>query len=227
MVRYSNSPSRCERFYNRIVKRILDLLLSACGIVLLLPVCMAVAAAIILDDGFPVLYRGERTGYHAKPFRICKFRTMVRNADKIGGGTTALHDSRITKVGSILRKTKLDELPQLWQVFTGTMSLVGPRPELPCYTGQYQGEELDILNVKPGITDFSSLEFIDLDTIVGESNADLTYEQLVLAKKNALRVQYAHSVSFRTDIAILARTLWAVVRKSLRTVQAHNHRKAI
>lgn len=223
MICKRNTTPGYKGFYNRRVKRILDLILSACGIFLLLPVYAAVAAAIALDDGFPVLYRAERIGCNAEPFRICKFRTMVRNADKIGGGTTALHDPRITRVGSILRKTKLDELPQLWQVFTGTMSLVGPRPELPCYTRQYQGEELDILNVKPGITDFSSLEFIDLDSIVGETNADQAYEQLVLANKNALRVKYAHSVSFRTDITILVKTLFAVTKKSFRAVITHSH----
>ena len=105
---------------------------------------------------------------------------MVKNADKIGGGTTALHDPRITKVGNFLRKTKLDEIPQLGQVLQGKMSLIGPRPELLKYVNQYEGEEKDILQVRPGITDFSSIEFINLDEIVGGENADEMYEKYSL-----------------------------------------------
>lgn len=137
---------------------------------------------------------------------------MVKNADKIGGGTTAFHDSRITKVGNFLRKTKLDEIPQLGQVFLGKMSLIGPRPELLKYVKQYKGEEKDILQVRPGITDYSSIEFINLDEIVGgEANADEMYEQRVLPEKNKLRVKYAHTVSLSTDIKLLFLTIWKVI----------------
>lgn len=203
-------------FYNQCIKRHLDLLLSLCILMILWPLFPLCAAAVALDDGFPVLYRADRAGLDGQSFRICKFRTMVRNADKIGGGTTALRDPRITRVGHILRSTKLDELPQLWQVFTGRMSLVGPRPELRKYTSAYQGEELDILRVKPGITDFSSIEFIDLDQIVGSEHADETYETIVLHRKNQLRIRYAHQVSFSTDLLILCRTVSAVVHKGFR-----------
>lgn len=199
--------------YNRYIKRILDLLLSAFGLMLTWPLYFIIALCIVLEDGFPILYRAERGGYNGKNFRICKFRSMIPDADKLGGGTTSFHDSRITKVGNILRKTKLDEIPQLWQVFTGKMSIIGPRPELPYYVSQYQGEELDILKVRPGITDYSSVEFINLDEIVGEENADEMYEKLVLKRKNALRIKYAHTVSFSTDMYILFRTAAAVITK--------------
>ena len=141
---------------------------------------------------------------------------MVRGADKIGGGTTALNDPRITKVGSILRKVKADEIVQIFNVLIGTMSFVGPRPELLQYTEQYTQEESVILKVRPGITDYSSLEFINLDEIVGGENADEMYEKYVLKKKNQLRVKYAEEVSLKTDFIILIKTVWCVLRKFVR-----------
>ena len=118
----------------------------------------------------------------------------------------------------------MDELPQLGQVLIGKMSLVGPRPELMQYVSQYQGEELDILQVRPGITDFSSVEFINLDEIVGEENADEMYEKYVLKKKNALRIKYAHTVSLKTDIYIFLLTIWAVLNKALGFLFRREHR---
>ena len=210
--------------YNHYIKRVLDILISGAALLVLWPFFLIVAILIAAKDGFPVFYRAERGGYLGKTFRICKFRTMVKNADQIGGGTTSLHDPRITKVGNFLRKTKLDEIPQLGQVFLGKMSLIGPRPELLQYVNQYTGEELDILKVRPGITDYSSVEFINLDEIVGEGNADEMYEKYVLKKKNALRIRYAHTVSFRTDVYILFKTLGAVLDKILGFVFRKEHR---
>lgn len=203
-----------DGIYNRYIKRCIDTCVTSIALCILWPVYCVISLLIILEDGLPVFYRADRGGYQSKPFKICKFRSMVKNADKIGGGTTALHDPRITKIGNYLRKTKLDEIPQLGQVFLGKMSLIGPRPELLKYVNQYEGEEKDILQVRPGITDFSSLEFINLDEIVGGENADEMYEKYVLKKKNQLRVKYAHSVSFKTDIYILFKTLGAVFNKA-------------
>ena len=211
-------------FYNRYIKRVLDILISGVALLILWPFYLVVAALIAAEDGCPVFYRAQRGGYRGQTFRICKFRTMVKNADKIGGGTTSLHDPRITKIGNFLRKTKMDELPQLGQVFLGKMSLVGPRPELLQYVEQYQGEELDILQVRPGITDYSSVEFINLDEIVGDSNADEMYEKYVLKKKNALRVKYAHTVSLKTDLDILWNTVAAVGRKAFGFIVKKEHR---
>lgn len=210
--------------YNRFFKRLLDIIISGLALAILWPVYLVIALAIAAQDGFPVLYRAPRGGYRGKPFRICKFRSMVKNAEAIGGGTTSLHDPRITPVGNFLRKTKLDEIPQLGQVFLGKMSLIGPRPELLRYVEQYEGEELDILNVRPGITDYSSVEFINLDEIVGADNADEMYEKFVLKKKNALRVKYAHTVSLKTDAYILFRTLWAVLDKVFGFLFRKEHR---
>ena len=210
--------------YNRYIKRMLDVAIAGIALLILWPFYLIIAGFIAAEDGFPVLYRAERGGYLGKNFRICKFRTMVKNADKIGGGTTSFRDPRITKIGNILRKTKLDEIPQLGQVLLGKMSLVGPRPELVYYVNQYQGQELDILKVRPGITDYSSVEFINLDEIVGQENADEMYEKYVLKKKNALRVKYAHTVSLKTDVFILYRTVVAVLQKAFGFLVKKEHR---
>ena len=209
---------KADGIYNRFVKRILDLILALIFAVVLAPIYLILALAVVIDTGLPIFYRAERGGYRDKPFRIFKFRSMVKNADQIGGGTTALNDSRITKVGNVLRKTKLDEIPQLFNIIKGDMSFIGPRPELLRYTAQYEGEELLIHRVRPGITDYSSIEFINLDEIVGGDNADEMYEKYVLRRKNELRVKYAKTVSFVTDFKLLFITVWDVLKKICRFV---------
>ncbi|MEN6462587.1 MAG: sugar transferase [Syntrophomonas sp.] len=213
-----------DGLYNRYMKRIIDLIITGMALLILWPCFLIISLAIIIEDGLPVFYRAERGGYKGSPFTICKFRSMVKNADKIGGGTTALHDSRITKVGNILRKTKLDEIPQIVQVFLGKMSLIGPRPELLKYVSQYEDEERDILQVRPGISDYSSVEFINLDEIVGSKNADEVYEKYVLKKKNEFRVKYANTVSLQTDVIILCKTVVAVLGKAIGFLVKKEHR---
>lgn len=138
---------------------------------------------------------------------------MVINADKIGGNTTALNDPRITRVGKILRKTKLDELPQLINIIKGDMSFVGPRPEVLAYTSKYTEEEKRILSVRPGITDISSLKYISLDEVVGAVNADEYYETHVLHNKNLLRLEYVDKQSFSLDAKLFFLTIWGVFKK--------------
>lgn len=213
-----------QGIYNIYIKRILDIVISGAILLVIWPLFLLISAAIVIESGFPVFYRARRGGYMNRNFTICKFRSMVKDADKIGGGTTALHDSRITKVGNILRKTKMDELPQLIQVFRGEMSLIGPRPELLQYTQQYTGEEKDILKVRPGITDYSSIEFINLDEIVGGENADEMYEKYVLKKKNQLRVKYAQTVSFGTDMLLFLKTIYLVLQKAYGFIVKKEHR---
>lgn len=210
--------SASRSFYNRFVKRILGFVLALFAVIVLSPLLLLISLLIVIDSGFPILYRAERGGYRDKKFRICKFRSMVQNADKIGGGTTALNDSRITKVGAFLRKTKLDEFPQLFNILGGTMSFIGPRPELTRYTDIYDPLEKHILNVRPGITDFSSVEFISLDEIVGGANADEMYEKYVYKRKNQLRLKYASKVSFMTDASLFFGTIFQVVKKALRVI---------
>lgn len=221
---HTQSKKAYDSIYNRYIKRLLDIVVSGIALLVLWPFYLLIAVLVMAQDGMPVFYRAERGGYRGKAFRICKFRSMVKNADQIGGGTTSLRDPRITKVGNFLRKTKLDEIPQLGQVFSGKMSLIGPRPELLRYVEQYQGEELEILQVRPGITDYSSIEFINLDEIVGADNADEMYEKYVLKKKNALRVKYAQTVSFKTDIYILFKTISAVLKKAFGFIVKKEHR---
>jgi len=204
-----------DGLYNRYIKRIIGLMIAIPLIVILLPVYLVIAAAILAEDGLPVFYRALRGGYRGNNFRIFKFRTMVKNADQIGGGTTASHDPRITKTGDFLRKTKLDETANLINIILGTMSFVGPRPELLQYTEKYTGDEMEIFEVRPGITDYSSLEFINLDEIVGSENADEMYEKYVLKKKNALRVKYAETVSFKVDCMIFFKTIWMVLGRAM------------
>lgn len=212
-----------KHFYNRYAKRALDVVSATLLFIFLSPVLFIISIAIIIEDGFPVLYKAERGGYHGKIFKICKFRSMVKNADIIGGGTTALNDNRITKTGKIIRKLKVDELPNLLNVITGEMSFIGPRPELLQYTSQYQGAERFILEVRPGITDYSSIEFINLDEIVGQGNADEMYEQFVLPIKNKLRIKYAATVSFSTDIKLFCLTIWKVAEKAFGFILKREH----
>ena len=207
-----------QGFYNRVVKRGIDFILALILFIITLPVMFVISVMIVADTGFPIFYRADRGGYRRKNFRIFKFRTMVQNADRIGGGTTALNDSGITKTGAFLRKTKLDEFANLISILTGNMSFIGPRPELIQYTNQYKGTEMLIHEVRPGITDYSSIEFINLDEIVGGSNADEMYEKFVLPKKNKLRVKYAATVSFGTDCRLFFLTVGKVLEKVMKTV---------
>lgn len=207
-----------KKIYNKIFKRIFDLILSIILLIMLFPVFFIVGILIIVETGFPIFYRADRGGYKNKKFKIYKFRSMIKDADKVGGGTTALNDTRITKVGGFLRKTKLDEIPNLINILKGEMSFIGPRPELLKYTVQYQKTEKLILEVRPGITDFSSIEFINLDEIVGTENADQKYEELVLPKKNKLRLKYVANISFFTDIKIFFSTIEKVIKKAIKYI---------
>lgn len=209
---------RIQGRYNRHVKPTLSLALAAPLLVLLSPVLAGVSIAVVLDSGRPVFYRALRGGLNGQPFRIFKFRTMVRNAETQGGGTTAMNDSRITRLGGFLRKTKLDEIPQLLNILRGEMCFVGPRPELLRYTERYQGPERFILDVRPGITDFSSLEFIDLASVVGVGDADSVYEQEVLRRKNALRLEYIAQMSLATDARIFVLTVVRTIQQAFNTI---------
>jgi lipopolysaccharide/colanic/teichoic acid biosynthesis glycosyltransferase len=194
----SNSGKRFKRFF--------DVSVSIVGLLVLSPVIAFIAFLVYSDSAGGVLYRGVRTGKEGRRFQIFKFRTMVANAEQCGGGSTAKDDPRVTKVGRLLRKYKLDELPQLLNVLCGDMSLVGPRPELPCYTALYRGDELLILSVQPGITDFASLELFQLSEVLGSVDADRVYEEKYFPAKNALRIKYVKEQSLAVDFSILFRT---------------------
>jgi lipopolysaccharide/colanic/teichoic acid biosynthesis glycosyltransferase len=169
--------------------------------------------AVKLSSPGPVFYRGVRAGLFGRPFRILKFRTMVQDAEKLGGPTTGTNDERVTKIGSLLRKTKLDEIPQLFNVLTGEMSLVGPRPEVMEYTALYNDEEKIILSMRPGITDYASIEFADLDDLVGSADPDRYFREHIMPRKTQLRVKYVREWSLWGDFKILWRTFARVGKR--------------
>lgn len=196
-----------------VAKRFFDIVVAFVLLLLVLPIVLIAAAGIATSSPGPVFYLGRRTGLNGRPFRIFKFRTMVVDAERKGGGTTALGDPRIFPFGRFLRRYKLDELPQLLNVLRGEMSLVGPRPELPMYTDRYTAKERMILTVRPGITDLSSIRFSSLDEVVGAQDADRVFEEYVLPEKNRLRLQYVETQSLAGDLKILFMTAWCIVRK--------------
>lgn len=193
-------------------KRLFDAVLALMALVVLSPAFAVLAIWIPLDSPGPVLYRARRAGIGGSPFFMFKFRTMVSNADQIGGPSTGLNDRRVTRLGALLRRYKIDEIPQLLNVVKGDMSLVGPRPEVLQYTDLYEGEEKLILTVRPGITDLASLEFSRLDLALGDKSPDEVYETVVKPRKNQLRVRYVKERSWGLDLQILAKTLFKVVR---------------
>jgi len=200
-------------FWARGGKRLLDFTLSLFVLIIIWPLLFFIALAIKFSSSGPIFYRGLRTGLHGQPFRILKFRTMVPNAESLGGPTTGTGDSRVTPLGRFLRRAKLDELPQFINVLMGDMSLVGPRPEVPEYTGLYQGDELLILKMRPGITDYASIEFADLDDRVGTEDPDAYFRRYILPRKNELRVAYVKEWSLAGDFRIFWQTVVRVLRR--------------
>ena len=193
-------------------KRLFDFLLAFIISIILSPLFLAMAIMIKKESPGPVFYRGVRSGLDGKPFRIFKFRTMVPDAEKMGGPSTALNDPRLTKIGVFLRKYKLDELPQLINVLIGDMSIVGPRPQVGKYTKLYNDEEKIILTVKPGVTDYASIRFINLDQILGDVNVDEKYLREIEPEKNRLRIKYAKEHSFWVDCRIILLTMLQMLR---------------
>jgi lipopolysaccharide/colanic/teichoic acid biosynthesis glycosyltransferase len=192
-------------------KRLLDLALALLSLPVTAPVFLTCAAAIRFREGKPVLYRGTRAGLHGRPFVMYKFRTMVSDAEGRGGTSTAADDDRITPVGHVLRRWKLDELPQLVNVLKGEMSLVGPRPQVLDEVATYTDEERQILSVKPGITDYASIRFRDEGEILrGQPDPDEAYQRLIRPEKMRLGLLYAREPSLRADVRILWDTLMAV-----------------
>jgi lipopolysaccharide/colanic/teichoic acid biosynthesis glycosyltransferase len=193
------------------VKRSFDIAVSGIMVVILAPVFAAIAVAVLLDSGLPVFYSQERVGRGFRRFRIWKFRSMQRNNS--GPSITVRGDSRITRVGKFLRATKLDELPQFWNVFVGDMSLVGPRPEVFEYVKMYRERYGRILAVRPGITDLASVRFRDEESVLAAAS-DLTefYARHVLPAKLDLAEEYLRKRSLLFDISILLRTIGALLR---------------
>ena len=194
------------------LKRTFDLFFSIFALITLFPLMVLVAVLIKLDSKGPVFYRGIRTGLHESPFRIFKFRSMVTNAELLGGTSTASNDPRLTRIGKFLRQHKLDELPQLFNIILGEMSFVGPRPQVEKYTNLYSEEEKIILSVKPGITDYASIEFINLDEILGDQDVDEKYLKEIEPRKNKFRVKYAKEANFMLDMKLIILTMMKMLK---------------
>lgn len=195
------------------IKRLFDIFLALLGL-LVVGLPMAIVAAIIkLTDGGPIFYRQGRVGKGGKEFRIFKFRTMVVDADKMGAQITVGRDPRITPIGRFLRKTKLDELPQLFNVLNGTMSFVGPRPEVPKYVAMYDERQRQVLSVRPGITDVASIKYRNEQEMLAEAGDDWerVYVEQVMPDKLRLNIEYLESRSLWTDLKVILKTLVRVI----------------
>lgn len=192
-----------------IAKRGMDLVGAGIGLIVLAPVFAVIALAIKVDSSGPVFFRQTRIGRHFRPFKIYKFRTMVTDAEKYGALVSTGDDQRITKMGHTLRKFKIDELPQLINVFSGEMSLVGPRPEVPRYVEVFRKEYEEILTVKPGITDFASLEYSDENEMLrGVQNPEEKYLAEILPAKIEFYRKYLREQSIWTDFKLIIKTIW-------------------
>lgn len=188
-------------------KRLFDIAVSAALVVFLAPLLAIIAVAIRLTSAGPVLHKARRVGLNQRPFILFKFRSMVVGADKIGPGITAHNDTRITPVGRVLRRFKLDEFPQLFNVLRGDMSLVGPRPEDPRYVALYTPEQLRVLSVRPGITSPASIRFRNEQVMLSGPDWEQTYVQEIMPSKLQTDLQYVDSVNIFRDFRILMETL--------------------
>lgn len=198
-----------EKFW----KRSFDLVVSAIAILVLSPILLIIAFLIKLDSKGPVLFKQVRVGKGGKEFKIYKFRTMVVDAEKLGKQITVGRDSRITRVGHFLRKSKLDELPQLFNVFEGTMSFVGPRPEVPRYTRLYNEEQRKVFEVRPGITDLASIKYRNENEILAQSpDPEKTYIEEVMVDKLKLNLEYIRNRSLWMDIKIMFNTVYKIIK---------------
>jgi lipopolysaccharide/colanic/teichoic acid biosynthesis glycosyltransferase len=194
------------------MKRLFDLLLSIFSIIILSPIIVIVSILIFIEDRNSPIYIANRVGKHGKLFKMIKFRTMIVDAEKTGVVSTKSGDSRITNLGHIIRQYKLDEIPQLWNVFVGQMTFVGPRPNVKVETDLYSIEEREILNISPGITDFSSIIFSNEGEILqAYANPDLAYNQLIRPWKSRLAIFYILNTNILLDIKLILITILSII----------------
>ncbi|WP_338991579.1 sugar transferase [Fusobacterium animalis] len=194
------------------LKRIFDITLSLFGLIILLPFMLIIAILIKIDSKGPVFFKQIRVTKNGKEFKIFKYRTMRVGSDKYSQITVG-KDGRITKIGSFLRKYKLDEIPQLINVLIGDMSLVGPRPEVPKYVALYTDEQKEILKVRAGITDYASIEFSDEnDLLASEEEPEKAYIEKIMPKKIELNKKYLSEISILTDIKIILLTIKKILK---------------
>jgi lipopolysaccharide/colanic/teichoic acid biosynthesis glycosyltransferase len=201
-----------------VIRRIVDVVVSAAVLILLFPVFLVVAMVIRLDSPGSVIYRARRVGKDGRPFQMLKFRSMVAGADRHGSVITARTDSRITRVGRFLRASKLDEFPQFWNVLTGQMTLIGPRPESPEIVARYTPEQRQVLSARPGLTGPSQISCsVDASmAILSSDAAEQFYIQHVLDRRLAIDTEYIQNRNLFTDLALIGRTMSLILRVFLR-----------
>lgn len=196
------------------LKRLFDIVASGCGLLVLSPLFIVLAIWIKLDSKGPVFYRQVRVGRNNRDFKLFKFRSMRVGADKQGLITVGGHDPRITRSGYFIRKYKLDEFPQLINVFIDDMSLVGPRPEVRKYVDMYTPEQMRVLSVRPGITDLASIRYRNENELLEQAeNPDEYYEQVIMQDKLRINLEYVDNHSFWSDIKLIFMTFWEIVAK--------------
>ena len=195
------------------MKRIFDLFFSCLGILFLLPIYIIIAILIKIDSNGDILYKQERIGKNGIPFYVLKFRTMIPNAFSKGALTVGSRDPRVTNIGFYLRKYKLDELPQLFNVFLGEMSFVGPRPEVKKYTDLYNAEQKKVLSVAPGITDYASIKFRNENDLLSESDdPEKLYINQIMPEKLNLNLKYINDNNVFKDIKIIFNTFYTIIK---------------
>ena len=193
--------------------RLSDILFSFFGLLFLSPLFIIVALWIIIDDPGPIFYRQQRVGKDGKDFGLLQFRSMRVGADKMSLITIGNRDPRVTRAGYYIRKFKIDELPQLWNVMIGEMSLVGPRPEVRRYVDLYTPEQRKVLSVRPGITDYASIEYIDENRLLAQSDdPDKTYIEEIMPAKIALNMRYINHQTYGEYLKIILLTLTKIIR---------------
>ena len=203
-----------KKVVSLLVKRLFDIVMSIVLLIVLSPVFLIVSLLIKADSKGPVFYRQERVTQYGKRFKIFKFRTMIVNADKIGSLVTINNDSRVTKIGKKLRKYRLDEIPQLLNIFTGDMTFVGTRPEVPKYVACYTDEMKATLLLPAGVTSKASIEYKDEEKILKEAeNTDEVYMERILGEKMRINIESIRSFSFFSDIILLVKTVVSVIKR--------------
>ena len=206
------STSSGRQHTRNMLKRIFDIVISFTGLLVLFPLFVIFALFIILNSGFPVFYFQKRVGKNGADFSIWKFRTMKKGSDKSGSLTVGEKDPRITEIGQFLRSYKIDELPQLFNVLTGSMSLVGPRPEVRKYVEMYNAEQKKVLLVKPGITDYASIVYSNENSLLSNAeDPEQLYINKVMPAKLKLNLKYIEDKNFFRDVNIILKTIGKIL----------------
>jgi len=197
---------------SEIARRLVDIIAATVGLLILSPFLLLIVVAIKLDSAGPLFYRAQRIGKEGAGFKLFKFRTMVVDADKHGPGITTAGDNRVTRVGRFLRRTKLDEFPQLINVLRGDMSLVGPRPEDPRYVALYTPAQRRVLHVRPGITSAASLTYRHEEQLLSGTDWETVYRTQVMPRKLAIDLEYLAKRTLFSDLNLILRTVFAMLR---------------